>query len=659
MTNHSLKIILLFYSILFFSNQAHSQSVDKAKLLQFEEAITRGEEYLLNKDYPKAKIEYQKALAIDPEAKYPKDKLAQIRKVYTDPADEANYNNAVSKGDQYVSSGNYIAAKEQYSAALVIKPDDRVTREKMTKADKLAIEKNTRLKEYESVIKTADQFLSSKSYSEALKKYHQADSLNPDETYQKTKINEIETILSAQKDLDDRYNFTVNEADEAYMNRDYSLAKTKYQQASKIKPLENYPKSMLERVDESIKTQDKYSKEKEKEDARLYAENRKQDSINAVLETQRLKALKEEENKQAAIAAQQLAEQNKQDSLKAVEEARLQAGKKAEDDRIALESAQKDALQRKQDSIRLDEESKVAAAKKAEEEKLSLLEKQNIAEKQRQDSISSEEQAKEIAANQEKERLLAEEKRVEEEKAKQIEIEQRSIADKEYYDAIDGADRLFAEQDFASSIKLYEKASSIKPAEEYPKNKIITAHNILLERLKNNLDSYNKFIAAGDLAFQTKIFDKAIEEYELAIEMRPEETYPSQMIDKIRKLMEDNTMVNLVDKSIILIDANEQRFSFKPIEMRLRKNNYIVIKAKKTTEKAPKLFINYGKDGLKSGGIVMKGIDSDETASYLVRISTQDMWYRNDNNWITIYPEGGDLEITSIQISQGDIQTTK
>lgn len=659
MTNHFLKITLLFYSILFFSNQAHSQSVDKAKLLQFEEAITRGEEFLLNKDYSKAKIEYQKALAIDPEAKYPKDKLAQIRKVYTDPADEANYNNAVSKGDQYVSSGNYIAAKEQYSAALIIKPDDRVTREKMNKADKLANEKNTRLKEYESVIKTADQLLSSKNYSGALKKYHEADSLNPDEGYPKTKITDIETILSAQKDLDDRYNFTVNEADEAYMNRDYSLAKTKYQQASKIKPVENYPKSMLERVEESIKTQDKYSKEKEKEDAKLFAENRKQDSINAILETQRLKALKEEENKQAALAAQQLAEQNKQDSLKSVEEARVLATKKAEDERLAFESAQKDAQQRKQDSLRLDEESKIAAAKKAEDDKLTLLEAQHIAEQHRQDSINSDEQSKIVAANQEKERLLAEEKRVEEEKARQIALEQRSIADKEYYDAIDGADRLYAEQDFASSIKLYEKASSIKPAEEYPKNKIIKAHNILLERLKNNLDSYNKFIAAGDLAFQTKIFDKAIEEYEQAIEMRPEETYPSQMIDKIRKLMEDNAMINLVDKSIILIDASEQRFSFKPIEMRLRKNNYIVIKAKKTTEKAPKLFINYGKDGLKSGGIVMKGIDSDETASYLLRISTQDMWYRNDNNWISIYPEGGDLEITSIQIAQGDIQTTK
>jgi hypothetical protein len=71
------------------------------------------------------------------------------------------------------------------------------------------------------------------------------------------------------------------------------------------------------------------------------------------------------------------------------------------------------------------------------------------------------------------------------------------------------------------------------------------------------------------------------------------------------------------------------------------------------------VFINYGKDDAKSGGFVLKGIESDESSDYLLRISIQDKWYRVDNNWISLYPEGGDIEITSIQISQGDIQTLK
>jgi hypothetical protein len=93
--------------------------------------------------------------------------------------------------------------------------------------------------------------------------------------------------------------------------------------------------------------------------------------------------------------------------------------------------------------------------------------------------------------------------------------------------------------------------------------------------------------------------------------------------------------------------------------MRLRKKNYLLIKAKKKSEKAPKIFINYGKDDTKSGGFVLRGIENEETTDYLLRISTQDKWYRLENNWISLYPEGGDVEISSIKISQGDIQPLK
>lgn len=107
---------LLFFLIILIALSEYStgQTTDKAKLLQFEEAITRGEEFLQAKDYSKAKTEYQKALSIDPQAKYPKDKLAQIRKFYIDPKDESDFNAAVAKGDQLLAAGNYSAAKEQY-----------------------------------------------------------------------------------------------------------------------------------------------------------------------------------------------------------------------------------------------------------------------------------------------------------------------------------------------------------------------------------------------------------------------------------------------------------------------------------------------------------------------------------------------------------------
>jgi hypothetical protein len=88
--------------------------------------------------------------------------------------------------------------------------------------------------------------------------------------------------------------------------------------------------------------------------------------------------------------------------------------------------------------------------------------------------------------------------------------------------------------------------------------------------------------------------------------------------------------------------------------MRLRKNNYIILKARKTGETEPKVYVNYGIDGQKSGGIVLRSIKSQETSDYMVRVSIQDRWYRLDNNWISIYAEGAAVEISRMQISQGD-----
>ncbi len=929
-------LIFTFVIILLFPFcNAFSQALDQNKLVQYEEAVLKGEEYLQAKDYPKAKAEYQKALSIDPSAKYPKDKLALIRKFYVDPQDEVIYNDAIAKGNIYLEQKNFKAAKEQFQSALLIKPDDRALREKIAGIDQSETDYLNKSKQYETHISNANKHYNDKKYNEALVEYKLADEILPGNKTTTGRIQEIESLLIQQKALDDQYTVRVTEADEAYMSRNYNLAISKYQQASALKPSENYPKSMIQRVKESMTdmaTQNKQDsiqaiKNAEieaarlAEEARIAAEKKAEEERIAIerlaeerkieqerlaeeariaaekkVEEERILAEKKaeeerlarieaekqaEQERLAAIAALQAAEQRKQDSIQAAiiaekeaarlaEEARVAAEKKAEEDRLAAErvaeeqrleqerlaeeariaaekKAEEDRMaaerlvqeqkleqeriaeearvaaekkaeeerlakieaekqaeidrlaqleaekqaeldrqaalaaleaaeQRKQDSIqaainaekeavrlaeetriaaekkaeedrieaeRLSEEARIAAEKKAEEERIAAerlaqeqkLEQERLAEEARiaaekkaeEDRIAAEQLAEQnrlaqieaekqaeldrqaalaalkaaeqrkqdsiqaaIIAEKEAVRLaeearvaaekkaeadrieaerLAEEARIAAEKKaeedrllaiaeenRRIQEEQKRLADKDYYEAIDKGNELYTAQDYPSAIKEYEKASELKPLESLPKERLIQINNILQERHKNNMESYNKFIAAGDLAYQSNIFDKAIEEFTKASTFRPEERYPVMMIEKIRKQMEDNAIVTILEQPTIMTDAMEQKFSFKTIEMRLRKNNYIILKARKTTEKTPKVFINYGKDGQKSGGIVMKGIENEETTDYLLRISAQDMWYRIDNNWISIYPEGGDIEITSIRISQGDFQ---
>lgn len=938
------KVLALLLMMATLPSITFAQITDKSKLQQFEDAITKGEEFLKAKDYPKAKAEYQRALSIDPEAKYPKDKLAQIRKVYIDPEDELRYKEAVDQGDRMYEQKNYKEAKNHYSIALTIKPDERLLREKIVNMDKLASEKEGKLIEYKQKIDQANKLFEEKQYTEARELYDQSNLLNPDDNYARSRISEIDAIVSKKKALDESYEQVLLEADDAYMNKDYNLAKIKYEQAIKLKPDENYPKSMLSRVDESHVTHEQnrqsynsiiakadqlFSKndyqgaviayqnalqimpdeahplaqitkinnmlqsEQERDDNfakavslgdQLFKEGKLDESLIAFQQANNLKP-QEVYPKQRIeeLGTQLLATQNKIDASyreavnkgdsllnvkeydKAIERYEIALNIKKDEDypkqgiKKATElkqlNSQREAefasLLVKADGLfesslleqalteynkallleptneyvntRIDNINSTLLSRKGKAEQYSqlIMEADNLANnhnpaeaiakynealkiqpdetypKERIASLTeliasleeTENTFKQIVADADlfysknqleeslakykeasklksedghvnaqidkinsqlnslneiessyadiiakadnyyansnyelskaeylkaaelkpderhpKQRLLDIASAIESNNAKKEEynllitegdglmdnleyaaaktvyqkaqslipsepypgerisqiagiLEQQNYeANKGYMDALEKAGRYYSEEDYQSAIKMYELASSLKPSEDLPKDRLIHIQNLLTERMKNNMDVYNKFLAAGDLAYQSLIFDRALEEFEKAMAVRPEEQYPAMMIARIKKMMDESAMVELVTDPVYLLEGVEQRYSFKIIEMRLRKNNYILIKAKKTSEKAPKVFINYGKDGSKSGGIVMKGIESDETIDYLLRISVQDIWYRTDNNWISLYAEGGDIEITKMQISQGDIQ---
>jgi hypothetical protein len=62
--------------------------------------------------------------------------------------------------------------------------------------------------------------------------------------------------------------------------------------------------------------------------------------------------------------------------------------------------------------------------------------------------------------------------------------------------------------------------------------------------------------------------------------------------------------------------------------------------------------LNYGKGDAKNGGFVINIPDSDGQRDYIVKVGGQYKWFSEDNNWISLQPEGGSAEVSLIQISQ-------
>jgi hypothetical protein len=224
--------------------------------------------------------------------------------------------------------------------------------------------------------------------------------------------------------------------------------------------------------------------------------------------------------------------------------------------------------------------------------------------------------------------------------------------DLQYNDYIAQADDMFIKQDFLIAQKAYKMASVLKPHESYPKDRYNEIADILIAKARAIKQSYELAIADADKAYKSLLLDQAVVFYSKALEIKPGEVYPGQMIARIRKYMIDNSVVEVSSESFILKKDLEKRLRFKPVEINLRKNNYLVVRARISGDSNPKLYINYGCENLKNGGVVVKNINSELLTDFVINISTQDKWFREDNNWLSLYSENGDLEVTSVRISQ-------
>jgi hypothetical protein len=87
--------------------------------------------------------------------------------------------------------------------------------------------------------------------------------------------------------------------------------------------------------------------------------------------------------------------------------------------------------------------------------------------------------------------------------------------------------------------------------------------------------------------------------------------------------------------------------------MASRKNNFIYLRMKNLSGKPFNILMRYGKDKQPNGGVVIRNLTLDgKVNERLVSVKDQDLWYREDNNWISLYPQGGDIEVSYIQVSR-------
>jgi len=656
---------------------------------------------------------YEKALALKKNEAYPKKQLAEANQfLLAENELIAAYTKAIKEADTYFENKMFPEARKAYLAANKIKPDEQYPLYKIEDINTIVEQKdiretNTR---YNSLITSADKLYNEKVYPLSLSQYKQASVLKPTELYPKKQIEKISQILDAQKKTDNQYAVYVKSADSAFYLDEWTFARALYLKAKELKPSENYPpeqinkidlllsdlvaletnyNNAIRRADESFaqseygkakadylialnfKPNEAYPKTKIEEIDRLLAELSDmelayQDAILNGDQNFEAKQYPEAINHyKKALEIKPDAEYPK-DQLVRIEDILAQLDQ--------LENKYKDVLAKadnyfsyKQYGSALFLYKEAKALKPAEEyppqqiaiinhmlatqkrsnkydqlvasaDSLFLLKKYNPAKEKYVEAIDImpyEEYPKSKIA--EIDALLAQ-------------LSQLDLKKAAYNKAIENADKLYAKRSYVEALPFYKEANQLIPEESYPPEQIAK----IKDMLGANDKAYNAYIQQGDEAYKYVMFQEAIVAFENALAIYPNEAYPKMMLEKIDARLKRESVVNVFFGSEIIKDGTERKYTFVPIEYKDRQNNYILIELKNPSEEPIRVFINFGEDGMKNGGYVVNLIKRPGYMKYFVRIDRQLRWINKDNNWISLLPEGGDLDVNLVQISKDE-----
>ena len=225
--------------------------------------------------------------------------------------------------------------------------------------------------------------------------------------------------------------------------------------------------------------------------------------------------------------------------------------------------------------------------------------------------------------------------------------------DEYYSEAMSSAQVFMNDKNYPEAIKEYNKALRFKENDPTATQGLKNATQLNEARLATLIKEYEQYIAYGDNQFNANNLDKAIEFYSKALALNTGRTYPAEMIDKISGILQENRLAVLVNEKTEIKLNETKKFEFEPVDVTTRKGNYILIKAKNLSDNAFSLFISYGTKNTNNGSLIVRIPNSKDTNSFIIRIGAQYKWFSEDNTWIELTAEGGNLEIETMEITKG------
>lgn len=481
--------------------------------LNYRKEIGRAEALHKTRKFDEAIAAYEAAKQWGPTETLPEEQIKIIRvekeKFNAElklKAVEDAYNSAKTRADAFMTSKKYDEAIAAYGEALKAKPDESYPKSKISEAQKLkekadedqkAVAEIAKLNEaFAKKLADGDAALKIKKWEEAIVHFEEAVKLKPAEPMPKARLEqakkskEDEEKFKAQEQLQKEYTAAIIAADGLLKQKKYDEAISAYHAAHKLKPAEAYPKTKIAEAESAKKAEG---------EAAIRA------SYNEVVKVADA-LLKEARYDEAKVKYEE--------ALKIVSTETHPKAMIAEAEKLKAQ-AEKNAQKTQFDKIIIEGET--------------LLKTQKFNE-----AIAKFEEAKKVIPGDKKpDELIAEARRLEDQKIK-ADIEAA------YQTKLKEGEVKLAATEFDAAIALFQQAHSMITGETKSRELIAQAEKLKLEKEHAAKDGlFNQKVKASEDLLKNNRFDEAIAGFEAAHQILPSETKTKDLITQAQKLKKE------------------------------------------------------------------------------------------------------------------------
>lgn len=633
--------------------------------------IKNGDKLYAAKNYMAAKQSYQNASKLMPQNSYPFEMIQKINIIVNNQKLHLNdyYNKTIAGADSLFNLKQWNNAIAEYKMALQLKPTEKYPHSQLLAISKYQQAEKLKLKaRYATFIHNADSLFKISKYTSAQNFYKKALEAKPNATYpsQKLKIiqQKLETLAATEK-INLNYQNAIKKADTLFHNNAWQLAAYAYKNAQKLKPNALYPQKQILAINKILK--------------QIQAQKVLNKKFNEAMKLGRfwIKEKNWTKSKKFFLTAQSLkpkapqpkTELSKIDSI--LNKIKYQQ-KIDKDFKIAMQSAEdfqkqkewEKAISKYQAALKLKPDSRIATEKinkiKNILSEIARITKQNKLfqlDLLTADSLLKQKKYEQALSYYQKANKLKPTKSYPTQQIAKVEnilVKLEKEKANRYNAIIKNADVLLQQKAYRTALNDYETASSIYPQNPYPKKQMNLCRTQLALIAEKNQKLYNKIMTTAGDYYNAKMYDKAIETYRRAHQLIPGEITAMEKIHSITEYIRNNSIETILKANKTITSNTKKRFAFKPVNIQIRKRNYILIKATNLTGKAFNVLFTYGKNTTRNGGFVIHVPPQKATFDFIIRVGTQYKWFSEDNNWLSVFPENNPIKISLIQISKTD-----